>query len=467
MSTSIIFSDQLPPAPARIFFIGLGGIGMSALAQLLVHLGYKVGGSDRGLNEPARQQLFSQLSAQGISVYPQDGSGPREFAPDAMLLSAAIEAGNADLEAAPGVPCIHRATAMALAFRQLGIPQIAVAGSCGKTSVTGWIASALRALGKRVLMVNGGYTLEFESDAAPGNFHADKNPEYIVAEIDESDRSINVCNPDYGAVLNVGDDHYSMEELQQVFGAFLGRCRKGAVVPADLTALLPADAASPATFAPAASGYSSSREGISFSPAPGITAESQLSGRHNAVNGSAVWTILKSIFPEADGGTLAAALRPYRGVRQRFETMRNAGEGIPAVINDYAHNPEKIAAAVETARERFGSPLDVVFQPHGYGPLGFMREGLAHNLLQALHPGDRFIFLPVYYAGGTTSFKPTSQEVAESFRTMGINAFAAESRDEAVEMLQERCAGAWLILGARDPSLREWTKEISASPWHA
>lgn len=460
MSASINFSEILPPPPARLFFIGIGGIGMSALAQLLRHLGYEVSGSDRGIEESARQSLFRQLSAAGIKLYPQDGSGPREFAPDALLLSAAIEAGNADLNAAPGLPCIHRATAMALAFRQLNLPQIAVAGSCGKTSVTCWIASALRALGKRVLMVNGGYCLEFESESAPGNFHSDPEPEYIVAEIDESDRSINVCTPDYGVVLNVGDDHYSTDELQQVFGSFLGRCRRCAIVPENLANLLPAGCTS-AHFTPEARNYSSGREGISFMPAPGITAFSTMSGRHTASNGNAVWTVLKSVLPEFGDAEIADALAACRGVRQRFETMRGAQNGQPAVINDYAHNPEKIAAAIDAARERFGSPLDVVFQPHGFGPLGFMRQPLQEHLTRTLLPGDRFIFLPVYYAGGTTSFKPSSDEVASDYCAAGLNVKAAASREDAASILRERNAASWLILGARDPSLREWTRQLA------
>ncbi|MGN0878364.1 MAG: Mur ligase domain-containing protein, partial [Oligosphaeraceae bacterium] len=135
---------NLPPPPARLFCVGIGGIGVSALAQLLVHLGYDVAGSDRGLGDASKAHLYGRLHRQGIRLHPQDGSGVCAERPDALIISNAVEPGNPDLTAAaPDTPVIHRARALAQALDRTGTRQIAIAGSCGKTSVTGWVAAAL------------------------------------------------------------------------------------------------------------------------------------------------------------------------------------------------------------------------------------------------------------------------------------------------------------------------------------
>ncbi|MBO4513894.1 MAG: hypothetical protein J5746_14140, partial [Victivallales bacterium] len=133
----------------RLFLVGIGGIGMSGLAQLLRYAGYEVAGSDRAYNAPDNAWLFDALRRQGIAIYPQDGSGVKNFKPDLLIASSAVEEGNPDF--IEGIPIMHRAAALAQAL-DLFRPEaklIAVAGSCGKTSTTGWIASALEALGQR------------------------------------------------------------------------------------------------------------------------------------------------------------------------------------------------------------------------------------------------------------------------------------------------------------------------------
>ena len=442
--------------------MGIGGIGMSGLAQFLRWQGCEVAGSDRGLDEPARAQLYDQLRGQGIRLYPQDGSGPRDFQPQALVVSTAIEADNADLAAAPGTPVLHRAFVLARACEHLGAKLIGVAGSCGKTSVTGWIASALKVLGHRVVMVDGGYTLDFEADTMPGNFFAERGPEYIVAEIDESDRSIREFSPDYAVVLNVGHDHYGMDELREVFRAFLGRAKCGALYPASEPALSPAGIPA-ATFREDAPGYAVDARGIHFEVAPNVVVHSGQSGRHSAWNGQAVFQLLRMALPECAPEQLGGAMEAFRGVRQRFEVMSAPGAAI-AVVNDFAHNPEKLSAAIAAARERYGSPLAMVWQPHGFKALGDQREALREALAQVLQPGDCFLMLPVYYAGGTTSGRPTSQEVGEEYAAAGLPVKFVATREEAAHRFRSSMAAkAWLVLGARDASLRTWARQLAVS----
>ena len=462
MDSEIPYSINFPSPSARLFFVGIGGIGMSSLAQFLRWQGYAVAGSDRGLAEPARAQLYAQLRAQGIMLYPQDGSGPRDFQPDAFVVSTAIEPDNADLAAAQQVPVFHRAFTLARACERQGATLIGVAGSCGKTSVTGWIASALKTLGHRIVMIDGGYTLDFETADYPGNFIAESSPEFIVAEIDESDKSIREFSPEYAVVLNVGHDHYGMDELREVFRAFLSRAKRGAVYPAAESTLAP-EGVSATAFREEAPHYAVDEHGIHFEVAPGVMVHSLQAGQHSAWNGQAVYQLLRQVLPDVSPAELARAMGAFRGVRQRFEIMSDANSPV-AVVNDFAHNPEKLTAAISAARERYGSPLAMVWQPHGFKALGDQREVLLEALKKVLRPEDRFLMLPVYYAGGTTSGKPTSLEVCEQYAASGLPVEFVATRKEAEARFRAfTSAKAWLVLGARDASLRVWTKELAMS----
>jgi len=467
MTSSETTAYFLPAATVKVFLVGIGGIGMSALAQLLVHLGYQVAGSDRGLNDPGKQELYQKLTSQGIALFPQDGSGIAHFQPDCLIHSAAIEAGNPDFVAAEGTPLLHRATALAQCLNRIPAIQVAVAGSCGKTSVTGWLSSALRSLGHRILMVNGGYCLDFENATLPGNFYADENPEFLLVEVDESDRSIREFSPDYAILLNIGNDHYSTDELRQVFAGFLQKTRCGAVLPATLQSLPPKQL--PVSFFSEQAADESSAYPESYQVTPdGCQFQihgfremvcCRQNGLHSAWNAAAILQMLAMLLPEKRD-CLPSSLAAFRGVRQRFELVSAPGESCPR-INDYAHNPEKIAASLATARERFGSPLLALFQPHGFGPLGFMRAALKEALHTALQPGDQLILLPVYYAGGTSSHSPTSREVACEYQAAGLPVLAADSRAQAEQMIRDTPRKSCiLVMGARDATLRNWTQTL-------
>ena len=127
---------QFPSAPAKAFLVGLGGIGMSALAQYLAHRGYQVSGSDRDLTTPSQQRLFISLAQQGIAVYQQDGSGPEEEKPDFIVYSSAIEEDNPDFVAAGDCPRFHRSETLSALLQSDSAKAISVAGSSGKTSTT-------------------------------------------------------------------------------------------------------------------------------------------------------------------------------------------------------------------------------------------------------------------------------------------------------------------------------------------
>ena len=475
MSRAHVEGPPLPSSPAPVFLVGVAGIGMSGLAQVLRSQGHDVGGSDRDLTGSGRAELLTALRRQGIRIWPQDGSGVAAMRPAALVASSAVEPGNPDLVAAPGLPQIPRARALAQALNRLRAPQIAVAGSCGKTTVTAWTAAALHALGHSVTMVCGGIVRDFEDSDPPGNALCPSSPDWIVYEADESDGSLVEFTPDYGLVLNVGTDHFERDRLLDLFGSFVGKCRLGMVLAASLhDELRPSVGQGQVLFAEPGSDYSRSVRAVypgecvlsadstAFSvPGVGRFQCGQL-GRHSVVNAAAVIALLQLVSGQVAAAEWPAAVASFKGVRQRFELLGHTPGGLP-VYNDYAHNPEKIGAALLTARQIGGGALSVVFQPHGFGPLGFMREELLAVLAERLRPEDEFVFLPVYYAGGTTSFTPTSAEVSSAFRAAGLPVSQAPDRLELARRLrtETRPGMTILVMGARDPSLRPWAQQLT------
>jgi UDP-N-acetylmuramate--alanine ligase len=460
--------------PASCHLVGIGGIGMSGLAQLLRRLGRTVSGSDRAIDAPENAALFAALRAQGIQLFPQDGTFAVGGGADCLIYSTAIEEDNPDFLVAPSLPRIHRSTALAAAIGELdGMTTVAVTGSCGKTTVTAWLSAALVQLGLDPMMLCGGMAGESRDEHHPGNFRPGHG--IFVFEADESDKSLLAYHPDYALVLNLGTDHYPEEELVAVFRQFLAQTRRGAVLGADVAAALGNASPPPLpcrVFGEQAGNAETGSETltVAYAPDPRLGPLAKFAdgdlrlpvpGRHNALNAAAVRGML-GILGHAPAASLAAAAF-FPGVHRRFEdhgrTLRGA-----RVFDDYAHNVEKIAAAIALAGETVPGRVLAVFQPHGFGPLGFMREKLLPSMDLVLREGDAFIFLPVFYAGGSSSFTPTSAEVAEEYRRLGKRDYRyAGSRTEAAAALAE--AGpddAILILGARDNSLALWAEELAS-----
>ena len=188
-------------------------------------------------------------------------------------------------------------------------------------------------------------------------------------------------------------------------------------------------------------------------------------GRHNAVNAMAVHTVLTS--RGYDAMEALKAVSEFGGVARRFDRAGLMANGAQ-IIDDYAHNVEKLSSCIRAAQELAPDGRVVtVFQPHGFAPLRFMREPLANALPSLLRPCDEFIFLPVYDAGGTASFSPTSPEAAETCRA------ALGDRAGSVKVFDDRMpCGKYLetavkrgdvviIAGARDESLSIWAKSLT------
>ena len=452
---------QIKPGD-KIHFVGIGGIGMSALAQLFAAHGCKVTGSDRGAGQAENQAIIAPLKAQNIRIFPQDGSFIKSFTPDYLVYSTAIEADNPDFAAAPDIPRVHRAAALAAAI-SLNKEQttIAVTGSCGKTSVTAWLAEALYNLKADPACLNGGLIKTFRVPDCAGNYRNGKG-KYFVFEADESDKSLLVYRADYVLILNMGTDHYSREELAEVFGTFAAGARKGVILEREVYELIKSrlPATLPITVFGPVNDYRIIA-GKARAEIRGMEINLPVSGIHNAWNAAAVLAVLSELdYAEKPAKN---AVEKFNGVWRRFDYAGRTANGA-AVYDDYAHNPEKIASCIRGAQEIASGKVVAVFQPHGFGPFGFMRDALLDELEKALRPEDEFILLPPFYAGGTSSFKPTSQEVAASYQQTGKRKYSCyASRHELTGYLQAavREGDITLIMGARDNSLSDYAASLT------
>lgn len=451
--------------------VGIGGIGMSGLAQMLRASGAEVSGSDRALNNPENKRIFDALRKQGIKLFDQDGSFINNVKPDFMIYSTAIENDNPDFAAGADIPKIHRAAALSAAMLENKLQRmVAITGSCGKTTVSAWAAESLFLAGSDPSFLTGGLVNRFVNPDNAGNYRFGSGS-YFVFEADESDKSLTAYKPDYAVILNIGTDHYSKEELVEVFNKFLANVSIGAVIEKDVLDKLDRDITGRLkikTFSQEEGG--SADWNFSAYKASAGKVETVLNnkfkitlpapGRHTAANAAAIAALMDLMGYPVEKAV--EKLQEFKGVWRRFDFAGETPSGAK-VFDDYAHNVEKIVSCLKAAHEITTDGVNVLFQPHGYGPLGFMRDELFKALEENLSEKDRFIMLPVFYAGGTTSFKPTSAEVIADFASKGSQKYlCAESRKHAAELLASASIGdTVVVMGARDNSLSDFAKELA------
>ena len=458
-------------------FVGICGIGMSALAQFAAAMQIRVTGSDRALDNPENAALKAMLEAQNIELFKQDGSrfDSGNSPVDAVVYSTAIEESNPDFARSSNIERIHRATALKMLIKERaasGRLSIAVAGSCGKTSTTALIAEALNNLGCAAECVNGGMIKAFAQSCYPGNYHPGDGA--LVFEADESDKSLLEFHPDYALVLNIGTDHYPKAELCEMFAQFVNQCSKGAVLQDEVFELIKDKIRSGLeirTFGSSADAdmvlqdYKSER-GASFADFGSGYFQLPSPGRHTAMNVAAT-ALLLEILNYPRNNALTAALKT-QGVARRFDFKGRTANGA-AVYDDYAHNPEKVANILSAAQELVGNKGKVLifFQPHGYGPFGFMAEELGRNLHKLLRDQDIFYLAEPFYAGGTSSFQPHASEVFEQWQNLyGTLPVKLVSDRQWLKKELLKTAGnndLILIMGARDNTLATFAESLAGA----
>jgi UDP-N-acetylmuramate--alanine ligase len=451
------------------FFCGIGGSGMLPLASIVAASGASVAGSDRSLDAGRTAPKFDYLRSLGIDLSPQDGSGLKPGM--TLVTSAAVEDTVPDVVRARELGLAHLTRPQFLAQLLNAAPHsVAVGGTSGKSTVTGMIGWILHACNRTPTVMNGAVMKNFVTADAPFASALVGDPGLFVSEVDESDGSIALYRPEVAVLTNVSLDHKEMEELRTLFTGFLGAARK-AVVNADdeesrqLAGSFPPEKRVTYGFDSTdmdfrGSGLTLEPGGVRFTASNGEEdAEVRLKvpGGHNASNALAAIAAVHQLgigIAEA-----AAALARFEGLRRRLELVGEAG-GV-TVIDDFAHNPDKIDASLATLRAHPGRLL-ILFQPHGYGPIAKMGEELARSFANGLARDDRLYLPDPVYQGGTVDRSRGSEWLAARIREKGGSAKHVGERESiATVLLSEASPGdRIIIMGARDDTLAEFARTI-------
>lgn len=421
--------------------VGLGGVGMSALAQLLLDRGFRISGSDRSWDRGAPPLVMLQLAAQGVRLCPQDGSGVRHAG--RVVFSSAIEPLNPDWRSAEslGVPIASRAAL--LAEQAPSERLIGVAGTSGKSTTTAMLGWVLASSGLDPVVVNGAGVPAWMAGNRVASVRKGRGDLWVL-ELDESDRSLLLFHPEHAILTNVSADHFPVAEARSLFDAFRKQVRGVTVDGFDIG--LPPDGRLQAN-------------GCGCFTFDGMLFRVSMPGLHNVSN---AWLAVRmALALGCDPASIAAALLRFPGLERRLQRVGWCG---PApVFDDYAHNPAKLAAVWATLRNSSKRVVGV-WRPHGFGPLRAMLETLPDTLSTVCSPRDLFLVLPVYDAGGTADRSIDTAVLVRRLRQKGVPVEAIDSPEEAeAAMRLHAVPGTVLVtLGARDPALPRLAQSLAS-----
>jgi UDP-N-acetylmuramate--alanine ligase len=409
----------------RVHFVGIGGAGMSGIAEVLLTQGYRVSGSDVATNLTTRR--LASLGAQITT-----GHSPNHIAgADVVVVSAAVAADNAEVVAAreKGIPVVPRALMLAELMR---LKQgIAVAGTHGKTTTTSLIASVLAEGGLDPTFVIGGKLVSADANARLGT------GEFLVAEADESDASFLVLQPVLAVITNIDADHmetygHDFARLKEAFVNFAQRLPfYGAVVLCvdddNVRDIMPSitksivtygfkdDAQLRATSVAHAAGRM--RFVATSANATPLAVDLNLAGEHNVRNALAAIAVGREV--GVDDAAIARALAEFKGVGRRFQRFGEIGlvaGGRFTLVDDYGHHPVEMAATLAAARGSFpGRRLVLVFQPHRYT----RTRDLFEDFVAVLATVDAVLLTEVYPAGEAPIVAADGRALARALRVAG------------------------------------------------
>jgi UDP-N-acetylmuramate--alanine ligase len=437
----------------RIHFVGIGGIGMSGIAEVLLNSGYAVSGSD--LHDSDATRRLRNLGAQIFVGHQEENLTAH---PSVVVISTAVKYSNPEvLEARRRqIPVIPRAEMLAELMRmKYGI---AVAGSHGKTTTTSMTAAVLSLAGLDPTMVIGGRVHMLGTNAKMGQ------GEILVAEADESDGSFLLLTPTIAVVTNIDrehmDFHQTMERLNESFLTFVNKIPFYglAVLCIDnpnVRGVLPKVRKRFATYGLSPDADFSVQDlhmkagGVEFTVLHHGRSlgqlKLQLPGRHSATNALAAVAVAHEL--EIPFGSIAAALAAFNGIHRRFEIKGQTRDVL--VIDDYGHHPVEVRATIGAIRESWKRPLTVIFQPHRYS----RTQDLFDDFLTAFEGADRLVLTEIYGAGEDPIPGVTGEALYQAIKRQGHMdvEFIADKTSIAPQLAGRLVAGdVVLTLGAGD-----------------
>ncbi len=451
------------------FFCGIGGSGMLPLANILRETGATVAGSDRALDQGRLGPKFEWLQSLGIDLFAQDGSG-LVSGEQILIASAAIEDSVPDIAKANALGCQRMTRAELLAELFNAAPRsVAVGGTSGKSTVTGMIGWILTEAGLDPTIMNGAVMKNFVADDTPFASARVGRGEVFVSEVDESDGSIALFTPEVAVLNNVSLDHKSLKELRLLFGDFAkkAKCCVWNADDAETVALIePMGLAGAISFGftPLAEIHAADITDLPLGSRFTLHAMGEnhpveliVPGRHNIANALAAIAAATAL-----GVSLAQAVRGverFNGLARRFDIVGTAND--ITVIDDFGHNPDKIAATLATLKA-FPGRVIAFFQPHGYGPIRVMGTELAVVFADMLGEDDHLILCDPVYFGGTVDKSIGSQSITDTVVAAGRNAEYIPAREECGNRIVDLARPGYriVIMGARDDTLSGFAADV-------
>ena len=448
----------------KIFFVGIGGSGMSGLAEVLLNLGYEVGGSDM-----TESSITKRLQSLGIEIVFDHRSENIEGV-DMLVKSSAIKDKNPELVSAmkQNIPVLERAELLSsLMIMKRGI---AIAGTHGKTTTTSLLASIMTEAMLDPTFINGGVITSFATNAKLGT------GDYLIAEADESDKSFLKLQPSLEIITNIDSDHLlnygnNFQNLEEAFIKFVKK------LPFDGLLVACGDDPIIRKLTPAFSrktilyGFEKKNdyrlvnyknEGFSskFSLVNNedevLDLKLNIPGRHNALNAAAA--VIIALEENISSINIQSALSKFSGINRRMEFLGKLNSTM--VVDDYGHHPNEIRSTIETLRESFvDKEITMVFQPHRYS----RTSDLFTDFVEVLSLVDHLLLLDIYPAGEKALKDISSSKLLESIKKSGfLKVRLCNSSHEALELIRSENlghGGILLIQGAGNIS--EISEELS------
>ncbi|WP_226063588.1 UDP-N-acetylmuramate--L-alanine ligase [Kaistella polysaccharea] len=445
----------------NVFFIGVAGVGMSAIAQYLKGIGKEVGGSDRYFHPGEYNKTKEQLEAEGITCFLQDGSGISEKT-DLIVVSTAIEDTIFEVQKAKelGIQIIKRSELLSIIAKSK--KTIAVAGTSGKSTTSAMLYQILLDANLEPSIISGAGLTSIIKEGKIGNAAVGKG-EWLIIEADESDRSVIQYQPEVGLLLNIDKDHQEIEELIELFTIFKNNTNSLFVVNQSnaLAKPLSTNSENDFGFEDENAGYSAEnfeQDGLSLTfEVRAQKFQMNSLGQHSVENATAAIAVANQI--GIDLKTCADSLETYEGIYRRHQILgRKNGVW---VIDDYAHNPAKCAASIKACKP-LAEKVIAWFQPHGYKPTRFLKDDFIQEIADSLRSQDEIWMSEIFYAGGTAVKDISANDLIEGITAKGKKAYFVEDRNYLLEKLRPELTDGTvlLLMGARDPSLETFCKNL-------
>jgi UDP-N-acetylmuramate--alanine ligase len=449
--------NSIIPDKLKIFFSGIAGSGLSALACFMADKGNSVYGSDRLFDISPEHPLKRFFSSRGIHVVPQDGHA-LDGSFSLVVFSTAVEVSNPELIKAVEIGLKTQRRPDFLFDISSSFNTIAVTGTSGKSTTSGLLAFIMKESGLAPNLIGGGRVKQFITSVDPGNYLTGDS-DILIIEACESDGSIVNYMPDHTIILNLELDHHPVEKTAGWFETLIDNTSGKVILNADDDNLMKIADRNSITFSiNSDSDYRA--EHIDYKPLStgfslnNIKFNISLPGRHNLYNAISSIALLAETGVDLD--RIADIMPRFLGIERRFDVYLDKGDYL--VIDDYAHNPHKISFLMETVKKLRGS-ICYIFQPHGFGPTRLMKDEYISVFSNNLRDTDHLVILPIYYSGGTASMDISSNDLASGISSGGKSVEVIESRDEIKERLNDY--KSFVIFGARDDTLADLAREIA------